>query len=190
MSDIATAKDGLRARMRAVRKAIPADERASIDAKIAECVCTSPEFQSADVVLTYLSMGAEVETRAIIERAWELGKVVALPRCVGPRQMRWFKVTSLDSLELSPFGVEEPYIDEAAEQTLSTGERMVAIVPGMAFDDEGYRLGYGGGFYDTFLADFEGPSIGLCRSAQHIPSLKAEGVIGEYDLPVDLVISE
>lgn len=190
MEDIAMAKDALRTRMRDVRKGIPAEERADIDARIATRVCESTAFQSADVVLTYLSMGTEVETRGIIERAWEAGKAVALPRCTGPRQMRWFKVTSLDSLEPSSFGVEEPRIDDAAEQLLTTGERMVAIVPGMAFDDEGYRLGYGGGFYDTFLADFPGPSIGLCRSAQRVPSLKAEGVIGEYDLPVGLVISE
>lgn len=184
------AKEVLRARMKALRSGIAPDERARIDAAICENVCALPQFQEADVVFTYLSFGAETDTRALIERAWKAGKAVALPRCTGPRQMRWFRVSSLEGLETSPFGVDEPRIDEAAEQFLSTGERMIALVPALAFDAQGYRLGYGGGFYDTFLAAFPGTSVGLCRAAQHIDSLAALGAIGPYDLPVDLVVSE
>lgn len=184
------AKEALRARMRANRKAIPADERSASDSVICERVCATPAFQSADVVLTYLAMGAEVETRGIIERAWQAGKVVALPRCTGPRQMRWFRVASFDDLETSAFGVQEPPIDAATEQQPAAGERPVAIVPGFTFDEQGYRLGYGGGFYDTFLADFTGASIGLCRSAMRVQDLNELGAIGPYDLPVDLVITD
>lgn len=187
---LASDKDALRARMRAARKAIPADERAQIDAAICERACALAEFQQAQVVLTYLSMGAEIDTRGIIERAWRAGKAVALPRCTGPRQMRWFRVTSLDNLQKSPFGVDEPPIDEKTEQLLATGKRMVAIVPGFTFDKNGYRLGYGGGFYDTFLAGFDGPSIGLCRSAMRVDDLSALGAVGEYDLPVTVVVTE
>lgn len=176
--------------MKAVRRAIPAGERAAIDAAIRDRVCATPSFQEAGVVLTYLSFGAEIDTRGIIERAWQLGKAVALPRCVGPRRMRWFRVESFDNLETSSFGVDEPRIDEAAEQQLATGENMVALVPGLAFDARGYRLGYGGGFYDTLLADFVGTSVGLCRKAQFVESLEALGVIGEFDLPVKRVITE
>lgn len=177
-------------RMKAVRRAIPADERAAIDAAICERICALPQFQEADVVLTYLSFGAEIDTRGIIERAWSLGKAVALPRCVGPRRMRWFRVASLDNLETSSFGVDEPRIDEAAEQHLTAEKDMVALVPGLAFDERGYRLGYGGGFYDTLLSDFAGASVGLCRQAQFVKSLEELGVIGEFDLPVDIVITE
>lgn len=187
---LASRKDALRARMRAARKAIPASDRARIDAAICERVCSSPEFQQAQVVLTYLSMGAEIETRGIIQRAWSEGKAVALPRCVGPRLMRWFRVDSLDNLETSAFGVEEPPIDDTTEQLLDTGQRMVAVVPGFTFDRAGYRLGYGGGFYDTFLAGFAGPSLGLCRSVMRVDDLVAMGVIGEYDLPVIAVITD
>lgn len=190
MDATAARKEELRARMKAVRRAIPAGERAAIDAAIRDRVCATPSFQEADVVLTYLSFGAEIDTRGIIERAWQLGKAVALPRCVGPRRMRWFRVESFDNLETSSFGVDEPRIDEAAEQQLATGENMVALVPGLAFDARGYRLGYGGGFYDTLLADFVGTSVGLCRKAQFVESLEALGVIGEFDLPVKRVITE
>ena len=187
---LASDKDALRARMRAARKAIPADERAQIDAAICERACALAEFQQAQVVLTYLSMGAEIDTRGIIERAWRAGKAVALPRCMGPRQMRWFRVTSLDNLQKSPFGVDEPPIDEKTEQLLATGKRMVAIVPGFTFDKNGYRLGYGGGFYDTFLTGFDGPSIGLCRSVMRVDDLSVLGAVGEYDLPVTVVVTE
>ena len=135
-------------------------------------------------------MGAEVETRGIIERAWQAGKVVALPRCTGPRQMRWFRITSFDDLETSALGVEEPRIGTATEQQPTAGTCPVAIVPGFTFDEHGYRLGYGGGFYDTFLADFAGTSIGLCRSAMRVRDLNELGAIGPYDLPVDLVITD
>lgn len=190
MDATAQRKEELRARMKALRRAMPPEERAAVDAEICERICALPCFQDADVVLTYLSFGAELDTRGIIERAWGLGKAVALPRCVGPRQMRWFRVDGLDNLETSSFGVDEPRIDESAEQLLTTGEGMIALVPGLAFDARGYRLGYGGGFYDTLLAGFPGTSVGLCRSAQLVESLEALGVIGEYDLSVDIVVSE
>lgn len=183
-------KGDLRTRMKTLRSGIPADERAAVDAAICDRVCALQLFREADVVFTYLSFGSEVDTRRIIERAWKAGKAVALPRCVGPRQMRWFRVDSLDDLEPSPLGVDEPRIDASCEQAIATGERMVALVPALAFDAQGYRLGYGGGFYDTFLAGFDGASIGLCRNAQHVDSLRDLGAIGPYDLPVDLVVCE
>ena len=189
MNSVADNKQELRARMRALRKAIPENERAVIDAVICENVLACEAYRQASVVLTYLSMGAEVDTRGIIEVAWQTGKTVAIPRCVGPRQMRWFRITAFDGLEKSDFGVEEPAVDEENEQ-LMTGNGMVALVPALAFDERGYRLGYGGGFYDTFLAEFEGTSIGLCRSAQFVESLEDMGVIGEYDLPVNQVVTE
>lgn len=187
---VSQAKDELRARMKALRSAIPVADRRAVDEAICQRVCASPEFTGADVVLTYLSFGAEIDTRGIIGHAWQAGKHVALPRCTGPREMRWFRVTDLNNLETSPFGVDEPRIDAAAEQLMGTGERMVALVPGLAFDAQGYRLGYGGGFYDTLLADFPGPSLGLCRSAQFVDSLRSLNVIDAHDLPVDRVITE
>ena len=117
--------------------------------------------------------------------------MVALPWCVpGTHEMRWYRVTSFDALVRSPLGVEEPVPDPANEQLLDTGQRMLALVPGLTFDAAGYRLGYGGGFYDTFLAGFRGVSVGLCRETTLSRDLRAAGVIDEHDLPVDLVVSE
>ena len=183
-------KGELRKRMRAERAALSKEDRAAVDARICERACAADQYRAAEVVLPYLSMGSEVETRGIIERAWADGKIVALPRCTGPREMRWFKVRDLSNLERSPIGVDEPAFDQSAEQLLCTGQIMVAFVPGLAFDAKGYRLGYGGGFYDAFLSAFDGSSIGLCRRAQFVGDLSAYGAVDVHDLPVELVISE
>ena len=181
-------KEELRASCAALRKSLSDAERARADAEICERVCSSSQFQAADVVFTYLSFGAEVDTHAIIERAWAADKRVALPRCTGPREMRWFSVESLEGLERSRFGVDEPPLDEAREVIPSDCARAVALVPGLTFDASGYRLGYGGGFYDAFLADFAGASVGLCREAQRSENLAALGVVDTCDRPVDTVI--
>ena len=75
-------------------------------------------------------------------------------------------------------------------QGRGTGERMMALVPGLTFDATGYRLGYGGGFYDTFLSVFDGVSVGLCREAQFSEDLRAEEVVDSHDLPAQLVVTE
>lgn len=104
--------------------------------------------------------------------------------------MRWFRVESFDGLVKSRFGVEEPVPDEACELVPGSAGCEVALVPGFTFDAQGHRLGYGGGFYDTFLADFKGISIGLCRRAQLTRDLHAEGAVDAHDLPVNHVITD
>lgn len=189
---IVEAKKDLRARMRAVRSGLGPEVRARVDRDICERVCGLAEWQGASVVLPYLSFGAEVDTRTLIARAWEAGKRVALPRCVeGTRQMRWYVVETIDGLERSRLGVEEPPADPARElDPTCAGASALALVPGLAFDPEGFRIGYGGGYYDAFLASFPGVRVGLCREAQLVASLRDEGVLETHDLPCDLVVSE
>lgn len=199
--DVAEVKAELRARMKRVREGLGVEERAEADEGIAARVVALPEWGRARLILTYLSFGAEVETRGLIHDAWEAGKVVTLPWCVPhTRDMRWFRVappdgaghSGLDDLVRSRFGVEEPVPDEAKEVD-PNGMPALALVPGLTYDSQGYRLGYGGGFYDTFLAGFEGFSVGLCRQAQmsrQEGGLAALGVIDTHDLAVDVVATE
>ena len=186
-----TRKKELRRRFRTIRKELGEAGRSAIDARIEANLVSLPEFSEMDVLLAYLDFGPEVRTRGIIQRAWDAGKTVALPWCVpGTHEMRWFIITSFDDLVRSSLGVEEPVPNDETEQLLGTGERMIALVPGLTFDAAGYRLGYGGGFYDTFLAKFDGVSVGLCREAQFSNNLVAEGIIDAHDLPAQLVVTE
>ena len=86
----------------------------------------------------------------------------------------------------------KPVVDRLAQELAPRIEALgrAGIVPALAIDMQGFRLGYGGGYYDAFLADFPGVSIGLCREAQVVESLAALGARERYDIPVDLVITE
>ncbi len=181
-------KQAWRKHFKELRASIPADDRARADAAIAQQVCELPEFQSCDLLLAYLSFGAEIETRDIIRAAWADAKTVALPRCVlGTRTMKWYQVDSFEGLVKSSLGVEEPAEDPAREVDPVAFEHALCLVPGLTFDTQGFRMGYGGGFYDTFLKDFTGTSVGLCRRAQlsdKVPALES------HDLSVNFVITE
>ena len=189
-------KRELRRELRRARSAMPAPDRAEADAAVATRLLATDEWRAARTLLCYLSFGSEVETRALLDRAWERGMEVALPRCVeGTRLMEWFRVSSLDGLVRSDLGVLEPARDASALVEPSCGIRgsdpsQLAIVPGMAFDPRGYRLGYGGGFYDTFLDGFAGVACGLCRGAQIRADLAADGVLDVHDQACDLVVTE
>lgn len=186
--DATTGKALMRAQFKAVREGLSAKERLVLDEAIARNVAALPEFAAADAVFTYLSFGAEVDTRGLIQRAWGAGKTVCLPRVVpSTREMRWYAAGSLDGLARSPFGVEEPPDDPSREVHPADFVRPVALVPGLAFDREGFRLGYGGGFYDTFLPDFPGTPIGLARACQLVDRL---AVRDAHDAPVGIVCTE
>lgn len=186
--ELAKSKEGARAHFKAVREGLSAGERRALDEAVARNVAALPEFAAADAVFTYLSFGAEVDTRGLIQRAWDAGKTVCLPRVVpGTREMRWYTADSFDGLVRSSFGVDEPADDPFREVRPADFARPVALVPGLAFDREGFRLGYGGGFYDTFLPDFPGDSVGLGRVCQLVESLPSRDV---HDVPVDMVCTE
>ena len=92
---------------------------------------------------------------------------------------------------MSRMGIEEPPACASRLVDVSTlGPRALALVPALAFDERGYRLGYGGGFYDAFLAQFLGVAAGLAREATLLGDLGALGALEPQDLPVDLVVTD
>lgn len=194
--NIEVAKRDLRRELRRRRAGMPAGERAVADAAIARRLFGTPEWRDARTVLCYLSFGSEVGTREIVGRALEEGRTLALPRCVeGTRLMEWFAVGSLEGLVRSEHGVLEPVRDPACKVEPARGPRgsvcdQLAIVPGLAFDRQGFRLGYGGGFYDTFLSGFAGIAAGLCREALAVDDLAAAGVLDAHDQACDLVLTD
>ena len=184
-------KQILRTQLKAVRRGLGPSLRANVDAALARHVLGLPQWEAAPIVLAYLSVREEVDTRALVASALAAGKRVAAPRVVGPRRLAWYEVGVGEAFERSRMGIDEPH--ECPERLVdggALGADALALVPGLAFDARGYRLGYGGGFYDAFLRDFAGMSVGLCRSAMLLESLAALGATEPHDLPVGLVVTE
>lgn len=170
------------------RDSLEPTHRASIDAVIAQRLFQQPEFIAAHTVFAFYSVGSEVDTHAIIEHALALGKTVALPRCVpGSRFMEWYAIGSLEGLVESSYGIPEPAPAPLRLVDPLAHPESIAIVPGLAFDTRGYRLGYGGGYYDIFLSTFPGFAMGICRESHMV----AEGIARErFDRPVSGVLTE
>ena len=186
----ADAKACLRAEMKSAREGMPADAWISACASIRAQLFSLDAWKRASCILTYLSVGAEADTRGIVQRALAEGKSVVLPRCSGPRTLRWYRVDTLEGLERSSLGLDEPPADPAREiDPAQLGSDALAVVPGLAFDVAGNRLGVGGGYYDAFLQSFAGATVGICFAVQQVESLAALGALEAHDQPVQTVVA-
>jgi len=150
-----------------------------------ERLLSLPEFQNAKNVMFYVSFGSEVGTERAIEEAIKKGKKVSVP-CTGKETntMAASQISGLGELEEGKYGIREP----KEKKEIPAAEIDIVVVPGVAFDRQGYRVGYGKGFYDRFLSNI-GPKttkIGLAFGFQLVDSLPREG----HDIPVDKVITE
>lgn len=142
-------------------------------------------FQKAKRVFAYIPTKGEVDTRPMIETAWQQGKEVAVPKVIGKRIMVFLKIASFSELTKGQFGILEP---SASAQVLPCTEDTVFLVPGVAFDQGGTRLGYGGGFYDAYLSGLQLKPlaiIGLCYDCQLVKKLERNA----WDVPMDFVLT-
>lgn len=180
-------KSSLRRGYLSARRTIPALSREASDSAIRHALSHFSLFAEATVVLTYVSYAAEVDTRVLIEGLLGEGRRVAVPRCdPAERRMRFCEIGSLGELSPGAHGLLEP---AANARPLSVPEMVgsVCLVPGLVFDGAGYRVGYGGGYYDRFLWFYPGDKIGMARmtmlSSNPLPH-------DEHDLPVDFIATE
>ncbi|MBN2211946.1 MAG: 5-formyltetrahydrofolate cyclo-ligase [Sedimentisphaerales bacterium] len=153
-----------------------------------ELVCALPEFQNAQTLLLFLTLDTnEPETESVIRRALEQGKTVAIPKVVWDSQ-KLVPVTldSMDNLETvqSRHGIRWP----KNGRVCPTSKIDLAIVPGLAFDETGHRLGRGGGFYDRFLGPngFSGATCGLAFEEQVLDSVP----VHDHDVPLDMLVTD
>lgn len=159
--------------------------KSNYDKKIQNKLLNLFVVREADVVLTYVSTSIEVKTLDFISALLEQGKKVAVPKCLNDKgDMDFFLINSLEDLEDGFFGVREPN-PETTEKVLTT-EKTVCVVPAFLFDEKGYRLGYGKGYYDRFLSKFSGKTVGICYEENIRDSL----MHGKYDRPVTLIVTE
>lgn len=188
MSTVLSAhKVTLRREFEAKRNAVTGDTRQEADRYLFENLFASPVWKNAQAVLSYCSFRGEIDLSPIWEQARVEGKAYALPRTVtgaAEGRMIFQHVKNEGDLVVGRYGLSEP---SSACPEVTDFERALCIVPGLAFDKEGYRLGYGGGYYDRFLAGH--PTVipvGLCYGACLCNRLPRDG----HDIPVSYIFTE
>lgn len=142
-----------------------------------------PEFQCAERILTYLSVGNEVDTRELIAHCLSAGIPVALPRTEPQRRMSFALINSLENLSISAFGIPEP---DSALPAIVPQRSDLVVVPALCYDERGFRLGHGGGYYDRYLESCPAVTVGLCREAL----LSARLPVQAHDVPVSVLVTE
>lgn len=169
-------KSALRGELIALRKAMDVDSKSAWDLDIFEQL--KPYLDNAEAVFTYVSTEIEVDTRRLIAYCLERGIPVATP-VSGDTELTFYYISRFEDLIPGRFGILEPRRDLIAV----ANERTLCVVPALCADREGFRLGYGRGYYDRFLSDFRGTSIILCYE-----SFRREVPRESYDVKADLTL--
>ena len=173
-------KKALRMQIREKKRAMTEAQIVETSARLGELFAASEAYRQAKSIYGYLPYNQEVRTVPMLERAIRDGKRVAVPKCYGD-EMRFIWMEDLSRVEKGYAGIPEPIEDGP----VADDEKALVLMPGLAFDPQGRRIGYGGGFYDRFLAkEPEHPTLALCYEFQMLPELETE----EFDIPVDCVL--
>ena len=142
-----------------------------------------PQVEQADTVLVFYGTGREPNTVPLIQALLEKGKRVALPVVLPHRGMEARQVLDIDQLVPNRFGIPEP---DGSCPVIDKRDIAVALIPHLMVDREGYRLGWGGGYYDRWLTDFPGFTVCICRPGRLVEHMPRE----EFDIRVKLVLFE
>lgn len=183
MQSIKAIKDSYRKTSLDFRKKLNREEKFKKDETIYKkfiALSIKSEFKT---LLCYVSAEIEVDTFGIIDYCFENNIKVAVPRCIDDGIMKFFYISSVDDLEKGKYGIYEPksYCSEYLPD-----DKSLCIVPALSADLNGYRIGYGKGYYDRFLSDYKGKSVVL----GYKENLKSELPIGEFDRKCDLIITD
>jgi 5-formyltetrahydrofolate cyclo-ligase len=159
-SDVSEVKKMLRQQLRQALAELTDQERAWSDQELTEQFLNHPKVAPAQTVMAYVGVGIEIDTKAIIQALLEQGKRVCLPKCLPDFAMEARVITSLEDTEPDKYGIPAP---KDGCPVLEKSDIDLILVPGLAFDSHGGRLGQGAGYYDRYLEEYEGVTIGLCR---------------------------
>ncbi|CJD55599.1 5-formyltetrahydrofolate cyclo-ligase [Streptococcus pneumoniae] len=172
-------KAELRKKILQEMKAIPREQKQAMDQALTDQFLKHPFYQEAKVIATYLSFPHEFQTQGLIEQALKDGKKVLIPKTYPKRRMD-FVVYDPQQLVKTSFGLLEPQGDL---EVVDASQIDLIHVPGLAFTMEGYRIGYGGGYYDRYLEQFTGHTLSTiypCQIRDFIPE--------NHDIPVEEVL--
>ena len=174
-------KTQLRKTIREQKRAMTEESIVAASRQLGEQFAACRQYREAKTIYGYLPYNQEVRTVPMLERALAEGKKVAVPKVCGDT-MRFIYMTDLSQVETGYAGIPEP----VADGPVADDPTALVLMPGMAFTAKGDRMGYGGGFYDKFLAqEPEHPTVALCYDFQLVEHLPTES----YDIPVDLVLT-
>lgn len=177
-------KASIRDAMRAWRRQLPVEAARERSRHIAERVMALPAFRAATALLSYVSVKEnEAGTVEIIRSVLAEGRPVLVPITEAGRSMTWSRLRALEHLAPAAFGVLEPA--SGFREIMTPPEGSVCLVPGLAFTVDGDRIGFGGGYFDRFLADFPGVSIALAFEEQ-----MTHFTPGPHDVPVDIIATD
>jgi 5-formyltetrahydrofolate cyclo-ligase len=166
-------------------KSMKLQEYNQMSLAIKENLFNSSEFLNAAIIGVTISRFPEVDTRPIIEAAWSLGKKIAVPKCENQsREMDFRLINSYDNLEKVYFDLQEPMITETIP--IKNDDIDLQIVPGLVYTNNGYRIGFGGGYYDRYLIDYKGDVVSLAFEKQTGQEVPFEA----HDIPVQKIFTE
>jgi 5-formyltetrahydrofolate cyclo-ligase len=185
-------KAEIRKRIKAQRNSVPELERSTLNDAIRQKMISLKEYIDCDRLFCFVSFGSEVNTHPILLQALQDGKQVYTPRVEEDGRMEFYRIESLERLQPSSFGVPEPLPEEEKRYRYNLEDdnpvRQLMILPGLAFDPEGNRIGYGAGFYDRYLSNYPDNhfcKIALCYDFQVIENIAAQ----DYDIKADAIIT-
>ena len=174
-------KQEARALIRAKKRAMTEAEICSAGEVLGEKLRAHPLYRQAKAIYGYLPYNQEVRTVPMLRQAMLDGKRVAVPLVVG-KEMKFLWISDLSRVKPGYAGIPEPFGDEPEADDPTA----LVLMPGLAFDAQGHRIGYGGGYYDRFLTREPGhPTIALCYGFQMVDHLQTEA----FDIAVDAVLA-
>ena len=181
--DIRKYKVDLREQCKKRRKELDKEQKAIMDIAVADKVRKLYQYKAAKTILVYVSTPIEVDTHNIIKNAWADGKRVAVPRCIPyTRQMEFHYINSFEDLSPGTFSVLEP--NENLPVVTDFADTLM-LVPAFMFSANGYRLGYGKGYYDRYMSKYDGSDVGIC----YVDDFRLKMYHGRYDRPVETVVT-
>ena len=173
-------KKELRRQIREKKRAMTEESINAASARLGELFCSCSQYKEAKTIYGYLPYNQEVRTVPMLEQAMKDGKRVAVPKCYGD-EMRFIYMDDLSKVEKGYANIPEPI----ADGPVADDPTALVLMPGLAFTEDGKRMGYGGGFYDKFLASEPNhPTVALCYDFQMVDYIPTE----DYDIPVDRVL--
>ena len=162
---------------------LPEDYIAESNAGIIRNLFSLREFQNAETILFFYCIRSEPDTHEMIRRTLDIGKTVALPKTYPKGIMEAREIGGFDELTPSRFGIPEP---AAPAPVIEPDELDFIVVPSVAFDREGYRLGHGAGYYDIYLASTRAFACGIAREKMLVPRVPRE----KHDVRVNCIVTE